>query len=298
MERQTGRVLSAQDRRMVLDVMINERLTLQAAERDRVTISEGELNQQIQQLRTNMAQSVGRQPTDAEFATAIRNETGLDLQAFREQLRRQTLVQKYLVSKKQNILQSVRTPTDAEILNYYNNNKTEFVRPDTVRFSMIQIPFGAAAADKVKAKELADRLIQEIGANPAKFDEAVIRSQAANSGYQGGDGGYLPRNAQAQQLVGQELLETAFSLKQGEVSRLVESPRGYHILKVTETYELKTLNLDDVIQPGTRMTVRDFIGNQMLQQRQQAVMTQASQELVTELRAGNSFQIFDNNINW
>jgi parvulin-like peptidyl-prolyl isomerase len=298
MEKQERRSLTTSERRQVLDLMINERLAIQAAEQDKISVSENEINQQLQQLRGVLAQNIGRQPTDAEFATAVRNEYGLEVPAFREQVRRQYLVQKYLVSKKQDLIQSVKTPTEAEIEKFYTLNKAEFVRPDTVRFSMIQVPFGASAAEKTKARELADRLVREIGSNPAKFDEAVIKSQSPNSGYQGGDAGYVPRNTQAQQVVGEELLNTAFSLKQGEVSRLVEGTQGYSIIKVTETYEMKSLALDDVIQPGNRMTVHDFISSRMLQERQQEILIRASQELVAELRQGNSVQIFENNLTW
>jgi parvulin-like peptidyl-prolyl isomerase len=295
MEKQAGRTLNSAERRQVLDVMINERLAIQAAEKDKVTVSENEINQQIQQLRSSMVQTLGRQPTDAEFAQAVKNETGLELPAFREQLRRQMLTQKYLMSKKQNLFNAIKTPDAKEIENTYTLAKSQFVRPETVRFSMIQIPYGT---DKAKAKEVADRLVREIGSNPAKFDEAVVRGQASNSGYQAGDGGYLPRNLQAQQVVGQEFMNTAFSLKQGEVSKLIEGARGYQIIKITETYEQKNLELDDVFQLGTRMSVRDYIGNAMLQERQQAVLERATQELVAELRTGNPFQIFENNLTW
>jgi parvulin-like peptidyl-prolyl isomerase len=298
MEKTAGRALNPTERRQVLDVMINEKLALQAAERDRVTISDNEINQQIQQLRTGMVEQIGRQPTDAEFALAVRNETGLDVAAFRDQLRRQMIVQKYLLSKKQNIIESVAVPTDEEIRNTYTLAKTQFVRPDTVRFSMIQVPFGTESAERTRAKELADRLVREIGSSAAKFDEAVIRGQTPNAGYQAGDGGYLPRNMQAQQVVGQEFINAAFSLKQGEVSRLIEGPRGFQIIKVTETYEQKNLEMDDVVQLGTRMTVREYIGNSLLQERQQAVIERATTELVTELRTGNPFQIFENNLSW
>jgi parvulin-like peptidyl-prolyl isomerase len=298
MQKSAGRDLTSAERRQVLDVMINEKLAIQAAERDKVSVSEGELNQQLQQLRSGMAQTAGRQPTDAEFAAAVMNETGLDLAAFRDQLRRQLLVQKYLLSKKQSILESIKVPTEEEIVNTYNLAKAQFVRPETVRFSMIQIAYGENTADRTKAKELADRLVREIGANPAKFDEAVIRAQAQGSGYQAGDGGYLPRNLQAQQVVGQDFMNTAFNLKQGEVSKLLEGVRGYQIIKITETYEQKNLELDDIAQLGTRMTVRDYIGNGLLQERQQEVIEKATQELVTELRVGNPFQIFENNLTW
>jgi parvulin-like peptidyl-prolyl isomerase len=296
-EKQAGRVLSASERRQVLDVMINEKLAIQAAERDKITITDNEVNQQLQALKDQMRQSIGRAPTDAEFGTAIRNETGLELPAFREQLKRQLLVQKYLMEKKKDSFNNLKTPTNEEIQNTYNLMKAQLVRPETVRFSMIQVSF-TDAASQVKAKETADRLAREIGGDAAKFDEAVIKGQVPNSGYQAGDGGYLPRNTQAQQIVGAEFMNTAFTLKQGEVSRLMENAKSYQIIKITETYGQKNLELDDIFQLGTRMTVRDYIGNSLLQERQETLIQQATQELVTELRTGNPYQIIENNLSW
>ncbi|GHT56713.1 hypothetical protein FACS1894109_06560 [Spirochaetia bacterium] len=287
--------LSAADRRQILDVMINEKLAIQAAEQDKITVSENEVNQQLQQMRNQMAQSAGRQPTDAEFAAAIKNETGQELAAFRDQIRRQALVQKYLVSKKQNVLETVRSPSEADIAAFYNNNKSQFVRPETIRFSMVQVPF---TPDRNKARELATRLVQEIGSNASKFDEAVLKGQAPNSGYQAGDAGFLPRQAEAQQLMGAEFINIAFGLKQGEVSRLIEGLQGFQIIKVTETYEQKFLALDDMVQPGTRVTVRDYINQGLSQQYQQEILARASQELVSDLRKGSPFQVFENNLNW
>ena len=290
--------LSMQQRKQVLDAMINERLAIQAAERDKVTVADNEVNQQITQLKNQMAQAIGRQPTEDEFAVAIKNETGQDYPSFRDQMRRQLIVQKYLMSKKQDTLNSVQQPTDAEISSYYALSKAQFVRPDTVRFSMIQIPYGPDAASKTKAKDLADKMNRDIGSNPSKFDEAVMKAQTPNSGYMAGDGGYLPRNMQAQQVAGMDFINTAFALKQGEVSKLIEGIQGYQIIKITETYAQKSLDVDDIVQPGSRMTVKQYISSNLLQQRQQEAQTKATQELVTELRAGNSFQIMENNLNW
>jgi parvulin-like peptidyl-prolyl isomerase len=295
-EAQNGEKLSdASWRRQILDVMINERLAIQAAERDKIVITDNEVNQQVQQIKTQYSQAMGRQLTDAEFAEVIKNETSLEISAFRDQIRRQGLIQKYLVAKKQNVLETVRTPTDAEITDYYNTNKTRFVRPDTVRLSMILVPYGQ---DRIKAKALADQLVREIGSSASRFDEAVIKSQSPGSGYQGGDAGYLPRNEQSQQQVGAELVRIAFNLKQGEVSSLVESRQGYHILKITETLEMKPLSLDDMFQPGTRVTVKEYINRGISQQRQQEVLNKAQQELVVELRVNNPFVIYDNNLKW
>jgi len=298
MEKSANRTLTHAERMQVLDVIINERLVLQAAERDKTIISENEVNQQMQQLRTGMSQQIGRQPTDAEFAQAVMNESGLDVAAFRDQLKRQMIVQKYLYAKKTDILQSAKPPTEQEIINEYTLLKSNLVRPDTIRFSMIQVPYGADAAARTKARALADSLIKEINNDPSKFDEVAARSVAPNSGYQAGDAGYLPRNQEARQVVGQAFMDVAFGLKQGQVSRLIEGQQGFQIVKVTENYASKSLELTDIFQPGTRITVKDYIGQMIGNRKQQAVIAQASQELVSELRTGKSFQIFENNIKW
>jgi parvulin-like peptidyl-prolyl isomerase len=298
MEKTARRTLNEKERRDILDAMINERLAIQAAERDRITVSENEVNQRINQLKTQMVQAIGRQPTDAEFATAIRNETGLEMTAFRDQVRRQLVTQKYLMTKKQSSFENVRAPSEAEITNAYNITKSQFVRPDTVRFSMIQVDYGADAAAKTKARELADRLFREIGNNPSKFDEVVLRGQSPNSGFQSGDFGYLPRNREAAQMVGPEFITVAFNLKQGEVSKLMEGARGYQVIKITETHAQRSLDLDDIFQLGTRMTVREYIGNSLLQEQQMEVLSKATQELVAELRAGKTFQVFEKNLTW
>jgi parvulin-like peptidyl-prolyl isomerase len=298
MEKAGGRALTKDERKQVLDKMIDERLVLQAAERDKILVTDNELNQQIQQLRSEMAQSIGRLPTDDEFAMAIRNQSGLDMTAFRDQMRKTLIMQKYLMNKKGTLINSVKLPTDQEISAEYIFLKGNLVRPETVRFSMIQILYGPDAASRTKAKELADRLVREIGANPTKFDEVAARGAAPNSGYQAGDAGYLPRNQEARRLVGQNLMDAAFTIRQGQVSSLIEGIQGFHIIKVTENYAQKNLELDDILQLGTSLTVRNYIGQGLLNQRQEAVVVQASDELTKELRAGKSFQINENYLNW
>ncbi|MCL2479508.1 MAG: peptidyl-prolyl cis-trans isomerase [Treponema sp.] len=296
MAKQAGRALTATEQRQVLDVMINEKLAMQAAEQDKITVSDSEVNQQLQALRNNLAQSLGRNPTDAEFSQAVMNDTGLDLPAFRDQLKKQITMQKYIMDKKKDLLTNIPDPTDQEVTDAYNLYKSQFVRPDTVRFSMIQIPF-TDDASKAKAKVIADRLSQTIGTDPAKFDDALLKGQVPNAEYQAGDAGYLPRNPQAVQMVGADFINMAFSLKQGEVSKMIESARSYQMIKITEAYTQKTLELDDIFDLASRTTVRDYIKSSLLGQRQQAAIDQASQEIVTELRTGNPFQIIEANLN-
>lgn len=180
----------------------------------------------------------------------------------------------------------------------FHLTRSQFVRPDTVRLSMIQVPFGPDAASKTRARQQAEGLRREIGTNAARFDEVVLRGQAPNSGFQAGDFGYMPRNLEAAQRFGQEFMNIAFSLRQGEISQVIEGQGAYQIIKVTETYEMKNLGLDDIFQPGSRVTVREYIANAMMQERQMETLTRATQELYAELRAGRTFQVFDSNLRW
>jgi parvulin-like peptidyl-prolyl isomerase len=297
-EKTLGYSLTQEQRRQLLDTMIDEKLILQAAERDRVTISELELEQGIQVLKNQLTSQLGRAPTDAEFASTVRSQLGMEMPAFRVQLRQRLLLEKYITSKKETLLRTFKEPTETEIATAYAVNKAQFIRPDTVRFSLIMVPI-TSAAEKPKAKELADRLIRDIGSNASKFDEAVMRGQSTSSaGYRAGDGGYLPLNSQARQMLGADFINTAFSLKQGEVSKLIESASGYYIIKITEMYSQKFLTLDDILQLGSRVTVRQYISVNLAQEKQQALFDKAVQELTAELRAGSPFQIYENNIVW
>jgi parvulin-like peptidyl-prolyl isomerase len=93
-------------------------------------------------------------------------------------------------------------------------------------------------------------------------------------------------------------MDVAFTLRQGQVSRVIEGLQGFQIIKVTENHSGRQLELNDLIQPGTRITVREYIGQFLLTQRQQTVLAQASQELVSELRTSRTFSIIENNLNW
>jgi parvulin-like peptidyl-prolyl isomerase len=289
---EAGRTLSAEEKRKlrleILNLMIDERLILQAAEQERISVSDNDLNNYFQQIRSGMAQSLGRRPTDAEFSSLLKSQTGMELPAYRELIRKQLIAQQYLRLKKPNLESSVQPPTEAEIQNTYNLYKTQYVQPDTVRFSYIQIPLanGAASAEKTRARETADRMLRDIGSNPAKFDEAVIRGQTQGAGYISEEGRYLPRNPQLLDSVGQEFLNVAFSLPQGAISGVIETPQGFLIIKITGTYEMKTLTLNDVLlQSGPPMTVREQIVGTLTQRRLQEAAIKAQEELIAELRA-------------
>ncbi|MDR1466225.1 MAG: SurA N-terminal domain-containing protein [Treponema sp.] len=299
-EKLARRSLSKAEKQQVLDGMIDEKLVFQDAERSNITVSDSEVNKQIDAMRSQMAQQAGRQPSDAEFSQAVKAQTGSDLPVFREDLRKMLISQKYLIAKKPNLQDSIKEPTEQDVVGFYNLHKAEMVRPDTVRCSVIRVLFGS---NKPRAKSLIDRLASEISSDAAKFDEAMIKGQAPDSGYQAGDSGYLPRTAEVQQVMGLDFMNTAFALKQGSVSKIIETsdpsrPENgfYAIIKVTETYTQKQLTLEDIFQPGYPITVRNYIKQGLAQQNQQAAIQQATADVISELRRGRPFEINQKNI--
>ncbi|MDR2746413.1 MAG: peptidylprolyl isomerase [Treponema sp.] len=303
LEQARGRSYSVAERRAALDELANQRLLLQAAERDRIAVSETEIDAA---LRESLSQQSGRALTDAEYVQAMQ-QLGANTAAVRQNISKQLLMQKYLMSKKQAQINAVKPPTDGDVLNWFNLNKAKMVRPDTVRLNLISVPYGPDAASKAKAKEIADRLVREIGGNVSKFDEAVLRGQAARTGngsvpeagYVSTRGFFVSRTAETQQAVGEKFLIIAFSIKQGEVSPLIENDLAYQFIKVTEFLPQKSLELDDPIDPANPVTVSQYIRQGIMTERFQQAVDQALKELIDDLRKSrNAVTIYEQYLNW
>jgi len=121
---------------------------------------------------------------------------------------------------------------DAEIKKFYDENASKFQGNEQRRASHILIGFGVSAtpAQKQEAKAKAEALLATIKKNPKSFEELAIKnSQDPGSATKGGDLGSFGRGAMVKPFE-----DAAFSMKVNEVSNLVESEFGYHIIKLTE----------------------------------------------------------------
>jgi peptidyl-prolyl cis-trans isomerase D len=123
------------------------------------------------------------------------------------------------------------TVSEDELKSYYAQNQARYSTPEERRAShiLIKAEKGAAADVRAKAKAKAEALLAELKKSPASFAEAAKKnSEDPGSAERGGDLDFFGRGAMVKPFE-----DAAFGLKPGEMSGVVESDFGYHIIQVT-----------------------------------------------------------------
>ncbi|HUW25028.1 MAG TPA: SurA N-terminal domain-containing protein [Gallionella sp.] len=113
---------------------------------------------------------------------------------------------------------------------YYDEHQNDFGTPEERQAAHILIAVAAAApqAEQDAAKVRAEKLLQQIRQEPARFTElAKQNSQDSGSAANGGDLGFFGRG-----MMVKPFEDAVFELKQNEISGLVKSDFGYHIIKL------------------------------------------------------------------
>lgn len=122
--------------------------------------------------------------------------------------------------------------TEEEAKKFYDENASKFQGNEQRHASHILIGVSATASPEAKAeaKKKAEQVLAEVKKNPAKFAELAKKySQDPGSAEKGGDLGTFGRGAMVKPFE-----DAAFSMKAGDISGLVQSDFGYHIIKLNE----------------------------------------------------------------
>ncbi len=122
-----------------------------------------------------------------------------------------------------------QTVSDDEAQKYFDAHKADLAKEEReASHILIQAPKTATPAEREAAKAKAEALLKEVKANPSRFAElAKANSQDPGSKDKGGDLGWNARGAMVKPFD-----DTVFSLKAGEISNVVETDFGYHIIKL------------------------------------------------------------------
>jgi peptidyl-prolyl cis-trans isomerase D len=139
-------------------------------------------------------------------------------------------------------------PTDKEIADFYNSNlKTLFTYPERVRARHILIAVGPDAAEKTRAaaRAKAGQILDQLkkGADFTKLAEEDSDDPGTRD--RGGDLGFFERG----QMI-KPFEDAAFSLKPGQLSGIVATRFGYHIIKVED---VKPAHTDTLVQARPRI---------------------------------------------
>ena len=297
-EKEMGGPMTAKQREEVLDTLVNELLVVQAAERDGLRITDSDLNNSFNQL---LSQQVGREITEAEFARMVReqynmtlddfmrSQNGMSLAEYKKFLRNQLLAQQYVVLKKQDEIQNVKGPTDAAIRTYYDLNKQQFFQPDMTKIFLVIAEKGSNAA---AAERLVTDIQKELKSKPSSTREIQARAQRSGSGFQAGEI-YINKNETAAVQLGipMQALLAIFSMDINAVSDVSETADNFQCFVVQEKYPARILEISDEVQPGTAVTVYEYIKRILTARAQSEAMNNALLEVINELKTPANYQI-------
>lgn len=289
-EKQRGASLSVDDRKKVLDALIQEKLVLQAAQKAGLTLTDSVVEKMfVQQLS---AQLVGRTVTQSELEQFVKQQTNLSLDEFMKQqigmsvaeyktyLKNQTLVQQYIFSQRENELKSV-APTDDEIRSFYELNKSSFVWTDMMKLFLVVVPKGE---DAEAARSKANDLYTKLKDKKMSVNQLTVESKKENSGFQSGEIIINKNTTSAQQLgISYTDLISLFGNEKDYLASVSEFDTHFQFYMVVKKYDAKMLGLSDVVQPDSTTTVYDYIRSTLGEQKVMQYYTVAAQEIAVGL---------------
>ncbi len=295
LEQQMGRELTARNREEVLEAQIGDVLLRQAARRANIRVTEDEVNQAINAQRQQLGQPV----SDADFRRIVEEQTGLSWEEYRQEIRTRLVQERFILDRAQGRFGEIQEPTAREIRQVYEENAHQFTNPAMARFE--HLFFDLRNRDPDRERELrqqAQRLARNLERGTATFQQ-LMRASLDDVNYAGGDFGYLIRGDQtALERLGRSFVETVLDMEEEDISGVIESNVGLHIVRITDRRSPRMLQLGDPLLPGESVTVRDQIRSYIVSQRQQEIFQQSIETVLDELKQEAEIRRFPENLDW
>ncbi len=225
-------MLQPQIEQMIMSELISKTLLLNAANKEGYKATDAEIDKNLDELKAQLPEGA----TLEQFAASA----GLSIDEIRAQMTEDMKIRQ-LIEK---VTGEVAKPDDAEIKKYYDEHPDEFKQDESIQASHILVSTQGITdeAEIAKKKEQAESLrAQAVEKKGENFAELATEHSDCPSKAQGGDLGTFSKG----QMV-PEFEKAAFSQEVGAVGDLVQTQFGYHIIKVTDKKEAKTLAFADV----------------------------------------------------
>lgn len=241
---QVGMVMNQMQARIV-DRFINHTLLTQAAAEAGIEVEDAEIDEYMAMLSEQLPEGM----TIEQMVAA----QGLEMDKLTADITADIKIRKLLDQQTANI----PAPSAESVQEFYQNNPEMFTVPESVTASHILVSVEADADEEAKAAAKAEleEIREQIMAGDVEFEEAAATHSACPSKERGGDLGTFARGRMVPAFE-----EAAFSQAVGEVGEIVETPFGFHIIKVTDSNPMEVQPLD---------AVSEQIAEQMQMQQQQ-----------------------------
>jgi peptidyl-prolyl cis-trans isomerase C len=235
--------------RGTLDRLITYTVLSQEAKKRNVTATDVEVDDRLKQMQQQF-------PDEAAFKKAL-TERNMTIERLRSDTRDNLVISKMMDAE----VATTPGASDAEAKEFYDKNPDKFKQAEQVRAShiLIRVDEKADATTKQKARAKVDAVLKRAKAGE-DFAKLAKENSADGSAAQGGDLSYFGRG----QMV-PAFDDAAFKLKPGEISDVVTTQFGYHIIKVTDHKGAATVPLDQVAEK-----VKQFLSGQKKQEKADA----------------------------
>ncbi len=225
----------------MMENIINREMLAQKAKAAGALVDDGVVAKNIMSFKK-------RFPDDNGFKAAL-DQMGLTEAELAEQVKKGLSIKKLI---KRDVVNHIKV-TDKETRRYYDTSKSSFMEPEMVKASHILVKVDRDADDgaKQKAFEKISALEARLK-NDENFAALAIASSEGPSKSKGGDLGFFKR----EQMV-KPFSDAAFALETGEMSGIVETRFGYHLIKVTDRKPARILTYDKVKEDIKKLIKRD-----------------------------------------
>jgi len=184
-------------------------------------------------------------PTDADIEAYYKAHTDMFQSAERADV-------EYVVLDLASVQKGIVVP-EAELKTYYEQNMARLANLEERRAShiLINADKAAPAAERDKARAKAQELLAAVQQSPDKFAELARKnSQDTGSAAKGGDLDFFARGAMVKPFE-----EAVYALKKGEISGVVETEFGFHIIRLTDIKQPKQKSFEEM-RPSLEADVR------------------------------------------
>lgn len=221
------------------------------------------------EVDAKLAQGKARFKDEQSFVKAIK-DLEMGEKDLREYTRRDLMISHFVETE----FVSKTAVSETEARAFYDKNQDEFKQEEAFKAShiLIGVDEKASVDDRKKALEKAEKLGKEL-AGGADFAALAKANSTCPSSQQGGDLGFFAKG----QMV-PEFEKAVFALKPGEISPVVETKYGYHIIRFTEKKAAGTTDFKDV-----KANIEEFLKGQKINEAIQKYLADARKTAKIEI---------------